>query len=121
MPPFEIACVDRSAAIEDRHLAEHRARLENGERFLAAARHVAADADFAAHDQIEPVAVLAFAEDEFARDERLFLAHLGDLRELGVVEVAEDHDLLQQLGDFSHEAESSWTLGVGGFVAGGPG
>ena len=67
-----MACVERSASVEHRHLAEQRAGLEHGERFLAAARHVAADADLAVDDQVEPVAVLAFAEDVLAARRTFF-------------------------------------------------
>ena len=63
--------------------------------------------------------MLAFAKDVLARDERLFLADIGDLRELVVVQVFEDRDLLEQIGNFGHGGVPTTPPRREVFVAGG--
>lgn len=109
------------AAIEHRHLAKQRARLEHGERFFAAAGDVTADTDIAFDDQIQAVAGLALLEDVLSRHEFLLAAHLGDAGEFAIVEVLEDGDLFQEFGDGRHTREmrdertGGRVLGAGGW------
>jgi hypothetical protein len=55
-----------AALVEQRHLAEHRARAEHGERLFAHAGHVAADAHLALEDDVELVARVAVLEQQRA-------------------------------------------------------
>ena len=49
--------------VEQRHVAEDRARPEHRQRLLAHPRHVAADADLALDDDVELVARIAVLEN----------------------------------------------------------
>src|SRR3989454_12312 len=84
-------------AVEDRHLAEAGARLEDGERFFARAGYGARDAHLAFGDDEQAVAGLAFLEDVVADGELVLAAHLSHPGELSVIEVLEDRRLLQQI------------------------
>src|ERR1035437_8891418 len=100
------------AAAEHGHLAEHRAGLEHGQRFLAAAGYRAADAHFALDDQEEPVPRLALPEHVFARHELLVAADFRNARELAVVEILEDGDLPQQVDHVRHGNRSVEGIGA---------
>src|SRR2546426_2624724 len=84
-------------AVEDRHLAEAGARLEDGQGFLPGPGDGAGDAHLALRNNEEPVARLPFLEDLLADGELLLPADLGHAGQLAVVEVLEDGRLLQQI------------------------
>src|SRR2546430_1733041 len=83
--------------VEDRHLPEAGARLEDGQRFLSRPGDRAGDANLAFGDNEEPVAGLAFLEHLLADGELLLPADLGHAGQLAVVQVLEDRRLLQQI------------------------
>src|SRR2546427_5962788 len=83
--------------VEDRHLPEAGARLEDGQRFLSRPGDRAGDANLAFGDNEEPIAGLAFLEHLLADGELLLPADLGHAGQLAVVQVLEDRRLLQQI------------------------
>src|SRR6184192_3525810 len=83
--------------VEDRHLAEAGARLEDGQRFLPGPGDGPGDANLARGNNEEPVARLAFLEDVLADGELLLPADFGHAGQLALVEILEDRRLLQQI------------------------
>src|SRR2546425_2936525 len=84
-------------AVEDRHLAEAGARLEDRQGFFPRPGDGAGDAHLALGNNEEPVARLPFLEDLLADGELLLPADLGHAGQLAVIEVLEDRRLLQQI------------------------
>src|SRR2546423_14427727 len=91
-------------AVEDGHLAEAGAGLEDGEGLLARAGDRAGDAHVALGNNEETVAGLAFLEDVLAGDELLLATHLGHAGELAIVQLLEERRVLQQIQVHAHEA-----------------
>src|SRR5476651_129105 len=56
------------APVQHGHLAEQRPRFQDGQRLLAASRHVATDAHVSLDDEVKAVSMLTFAEDVFSAD-----------------------------------------------------
>src|SRR5438093_296081 len=91
-------------AVEDRHLAETGARLEDGQRFLSGTGNRAGDANLALGNNEEPVARLAFLEDLLADGELLLPANLGHSGQFAVVEILENRRVLEQIDVHADEA-----------------
>jgi len=66
---------------------------------LMAAGHVSADTDLTLLDEVQPVAVLALAKDVRSGREVFFTTDIGHRIELVAIEVFENHNLLEQLGE----------------------
>src|SRR3989440_1008109 len=84
-------------AVEDGHLAEAGAGLEDGEGFFARAGDGPRDAHLPVGDDEQAVAGLAFLEDVLAHGELLLAAHFRHAGQFAVVQVLEDRRLLQQI------------------------
>ncbi len=83
--------------VEERHLTEHLARPEHGERFFAHAGDLARDPDFAVEQDEELVAGIAELEDLRTRRVRLFGRCPGDESEGFVGQAVEERDARQLL------------------------
>src|SRR5438270_4874863 len=91
-------------AVEDGHLAEASAGLQDRERFFARAGDGAGDAHLPLGNNEQAVAGLAFLEDVLADGELLLAAHFCHAGELAIVELLEDRRLLQQIQVHADEA-----------------
>src|SRR5437667_441208 len=80
-------------AVEDHHLAEAGARLEDGQGFLPGPGDGAGDAHLALRNNEEPVARLPFLEDLLADGELLLPADLGHAGQLAVARTGLLHPL----------------------------
>jgi hypothetical protein len=69
---------------------------------LVTAGDVPADADLTLNDEVQPVAVLALAKDVRSGREVFFTTDIGHPIQLVAIEVFENHNLLEQLGDSRH-------------------
>ena len=81
--------------VDQRHLAEARARSEDREGFFAHAPDVAADADAARDDDVELLAGLALAEDHVGHVVVLLFGDGGDQDKRLLRETTEENDLTE--------------------------
>jgi thioredoxin reductase (NADPH) len=81
--------------VDERHLAEVAARLENGERLLAHTGHHLGDTHLARGDEVHLRAHLALGEDLLIRAHLLLRRDRGDLLQMVRGQVREEGDLLE--------------------------